>query len=452
MVANITFSGLASGINTDDIVSKLLEVERLPLDNLNKQKTDETNRLAAYKSFNSLLNDLSGAVGDMSLTSQVQTTKANLSSESAFTATSSSASPGSYNIAVKQLAQVQKDISSGFSSSSSSLLGTGTFTINGPTSKVITIDSSNNSLQGLMAAINAESGTTGVSASIINDGSSGSPYHLILTGKDASSSFTVSSNLQDQFSNPITFTTTNVQTAQQALLTIDGIDVVSNSNTVTGVISGVTLNLNAVSAVTDVGPPPVYASTKMDIVADTSALEEKVTAFVSSYNKIMDWISSGYADNIPPIDSTTSSSTSTTSSSDSTTSTNGVTDAQLSKLLRGDATINSIKRGIQSILTDSVINGGSLHILSEIGISTNKDGTLNLNNTKLESTLQDNFSDVTKLLAGDSTAEGVMKKFNSYLSTTTSITQGMYAQKQTNYQSKIKKPGQPDLPENVNAQ
>ena len=432
-MADITFSGLASGVNTSDIVTKLMAVERVPVDNLNKDKDAETNRLKAYGALNTLLNDLKTSASAMSLTSQVRTTKANLSSTSAFTATSNNAFTGSYSVSVTQLAQVQKDISSvGYASNSTSIFGTGTVTVNG---KAISIDSTNNSLQGLMSAINAVTGTTGVSASIINDGSTSTPYRLVLTGKDASTSFTVTSNLQDGLGTAIPLTTTTVQTAQQANLTIDGVAVVGNSNTITSAISGVTLNLNATSSISNPGPPIQYTATKMDIVADTSTLKDNISTFVNNYNKVMDWISAGYAKDIPAIGTTTSSTTSTTSST--TTATDTPTDAQYSQLLRGDVTVNTIKRGLQSVLTDAVNSSGSLHILSDIGISTNKDGTLNLNNSKLDTALQNNFDGIGKLLAGENSVDGTMKKLNSYLVNVTSTTAGMYAEKRDRYTSKV---------------
>jgi flagellar hook-associated protein 2 len=430
-MADITFSGLASGVNTDDIVTKLMAAERIPVNNLSKDKEAEANRLKAYGQLNTLLSDLKTSASAISLTSQVRTTKATLSSESAFTATSNNAFTGSYSIAVSQLAQVQKNISSGYASNTTSIFGTGTVTVNG---KAITINSTNNSLQGLMSAINAVTDTTGVSASIINDGSSSTPYRLVLTGKDASTSFTVTSDLKDDLGVAIPLTTTTVQTAQQANLTIDGINVISNSNTITSAISGVTLNLNATSAISDPGPPIQYTTTKMDIAADTSALKDNISTFVSNYNKVMNWISAGYADDIPAIATTTS----TTSTTTTTTTTDTPTDAQYSQILRGDTTINSIKRGLQSILADAVnTTGGSLHILSEIGISTNKDGTLNLNNSKLDTALQNNFDGIGKLLAGDDSVDGAMKKFNAYLLKITSAATGMYAEKRDRYTSKV---------------
>ncbi len=414
-MAEVTFGGLATGLPTEDIITKLMAIERRPLDNLETDKTSETTRLKAYGQLNTRLNDLREAVGAMNLSSEVRTTKTNLSSESAFTATSNNALTGSYNIVVKQLAQVQKEVSAdGYASNSTSIFGTGTVTVNGT---AISINADNNSLQGLAAAINKVSEDTGVSAAIINDGSDGTPYHLVLTGKDAATSFEVSSDLN--------FATTTMQVAQSALLTVDGIPVSRNSNTITDMIAGVTLNLNATSPIPDPAQPTVYTATKLDIVADPTALKEKISTFVSSYNKVMEWIAEGYANKT---DTDTTDSTDTDTKED-----------VLSDYLRGDATVNSIKRGLQSLLTDVVNGSGSLHVLGEIGISTAKDGTLLVNNTKLDAALENGLDDITKLLAGEDGSTGVMEKFNTYLLDVTSATKGMYAEKRDRYESRVER-------------
>jgi flagellar hook-associated protein 2 len=191
-MAEISFGGLATGLPTEDIVSSLMALERRPLDRLKASKEYESLRLQAYGQFNTRLNDLRSAVGKLNLTSEVRTTSVRLSSEGAISGSSNGASTGSYDIAVAQLAQVQKTVTSGLNSDSASLLGSGSFTINGET---IAVNSSNNSLQGLMESINAISGETGVSASIINDGNATDNYHLVLTGNDAATSFTVSHDL-----------------------------------------------------------------------------------------------------------------------------------------------------------------------------------------------------------------------------------------------------------------
>ncbi|MCP4341713.1 MAG: flagellar filament capping protein FliD, partial [Desulfobulbaceae bacterium] len=234
-------------------------------------------------------------------------------------------------------------------------------------------------------------------------------------------------DFNDAENNPIPFSASHVRAAQQAVAYVDGIEVVSNSNTLSGVIAGVTINLNneseLVTPAAD-GNPAVYETSTLNVEADTEALKEKLSTFVSSYNEIMDWIASGYQ---------------TVEEAEKAVDSESTEEESLSDYLRGDATINDVKRSLQSVLSDAVGSSGSLQILSEIGISTQSDGTLLLNNGKLDTALESKFDDVVKLLAGEDAVDGVMKKFNSYLVNTTSTTDGMYADKRDRYESAVKR-------------
>lgn len=432
-MADITFGGLATGLPTDDIISQLMDVERMPIDRLEAKKEAETTRLKAFGQLNSRLEALREAVGDMNLTSEVRTSKISLSSEDAFTAESNGAATGSFDVAVVQLAQVQKSISAGWSSSTDALLGSGTFSVGGET---ITIDETNNSLQGLASAINAFSETTGVQASIINDGKDSDAYHLVLTGEDASTSFTASSTLEDEGGSPIDFSLEQTRSAQQAVAMVDGIQVVSDSNTVSGVIPGVTLHLNEASTMTSSGTPeegvdswnwgdpPQYETTKMEVEPDSEALKEKVQTFVNSYNDVMDWISAGYEE-------FGASSPTEEELADG-------EEEWLSSTLRGDSAVNGVKRQLQNLLTTMVDTGGSVTSLGQLGIATQKDGSLELNESTLDNVLESDFDDVVSMLAGNDSADGVMKEFNSTMLDLTSLSSGVYATKRTGYTSAVK--------------
>jgi flagellar hook-associated protein 2 len=80
-----------------------------------------------------------------------------------------------------------------------------------------------------------------------------------------------------------------------------------------------------------------------------------------------------------------------------------------------------------------------MKLLSELGITTQLNGTLVQNNTKMDAALANDFEGVVKLLAGEDSTDGVMKKFNSYLLTVTSGTSGLYATKKANYDSNAKR-------------
>ncbi len=429
----ITFSGLATGLDTDKIVKDIMALERAPLDRIEARKTAAKQRLDAFAQFKDKLDALKTAVGNMSLTSQLRSTTATVQGEASFTASSSSGAVGSYNVSVAQLSQVQKTVSAGFSSNTEAVLGTGTLEIAGT---VINVTAENNSLLGIAQAVNAVANTTGVRASIINDGTSGKPYHLVFTGKDSSTSFEIEDTLVDGGAQAISLGLSEVQEAQKAVAFIDGIAVVSDTNTISSAISGVTLTLNSVDTKLDEGTevdgkkfwewpdPPTFASKRLDVTADTGALKEKVTSFVSAYNDAMDWILSGYEEfggssTVPEVEEGSGE------------------EAILGSVLRGDATINSLKRQLQNVLTDAIDNSGRFRVLSEIGITTNPNGTLNQNNTKLDKALAENYDDTISLLSGDDTTAGVMKGFNALLLKMTSKSTGMYALQEQNYEDSV---------------
>jgi flagellar hook-associated protein 2 len=80
-----------------------------------------------------------------------------------------------------------------------------------------------------------------------------------------------------------------------------------------------------------------------------------------------------------------------------------------------------------------------MKLLSELGITTQLNGTLAQDNTKMDAALADNFEGVVKLLAGEDSTDGVMKKLNSYMLTVTSGTIGLYASKKASYDLNAKR-------------
>ena len=252
---------------------------------------------------------------------------------------------------------------------------------------------------------------------------------MVFTGTDAGTSFGVTSDLKTADAIPVAipFTTSVAQTAQQAEAYIDGIKVVSDSNTLSGTISGVTINLNAVSEVDPSGTPiapdtQAYKTSLLEIKPDTGALKEKLTTFVTSYNKVMEWILSGYPE----------------FTGSAATATDPATPDLLGSVLRGDSSINSVKRGLQSVLGSVTKTSGSLSILSQLGITTKLDGTLDQDNTKMDAALQDNFDGVSTLLSGEGSVDGVMKKMNYFLLDVTSGSTGLYAGKKKSYDLKLR--------------
>jgi flagellar hook-associated protein 2 len=327
----------------------------------------------------------------------VQSDLAALNTPSAFNAMSVSASdstavnatitgkpsPGIYNVAVAQKAQAHT-IASTPVGSQYSALGTGTFNITvGGSTKALTIDSSNNTLQGLKTAINAAG--LPVNASIVNDGSG---YRLVLAGQNTGAGNSISISTVDGDGNNTdasglsqfafgSGTNNMVQTvaAQDAQYSVNGLPLTSASNTLTGVVDGMTLNLNKAQPGVD---------QTITVAPDTSTLASSIQTFVDDINamkNVTDYLGSYTKD---PNDPNKGS-------------------------LAGDSVLSSVKSKIRDFLQMHVA-GGAVQSLADIGITTAygvsgvTNGSLQLDTTKLNQAIANDPAAIAKLFSANATA------------------------------------------------
>ena len=249
------------------------------------------------------------------------------------------------------------------------------FTVNtAKASKTITIDATNNSLTGLRDAINAAN--MGVSASIINDGTNsrlsitsadtGARNALRITNDDAS---------LDAFTyNPKGAVSNLSQTvpAKDAVIKVDNVTITKQSNTITDAIQGVTLNLTKESA--------AGVSTKLTLTRDTASVQSAIQAFVKAFNDANKAIVDATAFN---------------------------TATGKGAVLNGDSTARSIQtqvRGIFSAAVPGAPAGSS--VLSDVGITFQKDGTLGIDSEKLTAALNSTTKDLGALFASNGTNKG----------------------------------------------
>lgn len=186
----ITFSGLASGLNTDQLITDLVRFSQKRIDALKSQERVETNRQTALKGIETRIQTLQTQVAKIGRPQgSAFDRKTGSSSEAGLVtaAAGSTAVAGTPSLRVLSLAQKHQVASQGFDDPTSEITQ-GTFEIkSGIKSATITIDSTNNTVRGLAQAIT--SANIGVAASLINDGSDAStqPYRLLLSAKDSGS-------------------------------------------------------------------------------------------------------------------------------------------------------------------------------------------------------------------------------------------------------------------------
>jgi flagellar hook-associated protein 2 len=269
------------------------------------------------------------------------------------TSASSSAVAGSHTIIIDSLAQTSSNASTAISDANDTL--SGSLTIQG---HEFDIDSSNNTLSSLSAAINAAD--IGVTASVITD-SSGSRLSIVSGTSGAAGQLTIASSLSGASSGNISFPSSSGQVGQDAVLTVDGVKITSPSNTVTNAIPGVTFQL--LSAPTD-GSKPIPV--QVEVTDNTTDIGTAMSSLISAYNAVIKDIN-------------------TEEGNDS---------SGNPEPLAG----NPILAQLQNQLTQSLFGGaasGSISNITQLGISMNNDGTLALNADALNTVLSSNLSDVT---------------------------------------------------------
>jgi len=359
----VSFSGLASGLDTASIVQKLLAIRRQPIDRMQSQIAQLNTRKAAIEAIENRVKDLQAAAEALDSISEFASLAATSSDESLLTATAgSAATAGNYQIVVQNLAAAQKDRSQGYDDPTDSV-GTGTFsiTVGGTTTDITLVDGAS-SLADLKDAINDSD--AGVHATILYDGSATGGYYLQLTadetGTDAA--FTVDTTGLSGGTAP---TFTNVTAAANAQLTIDGMSVTSQSNTITDAIEGVTLDLQGA----DVG-----TTVDLSVSVDPAQIRGKVETFVEAYNSLVNYI----ADQTGEGD-----------------------------ILQSDGTTRSIITQIRTAITKS-LDDSPLTMLYQVGIEITRDGTIEFKSDTFDEKLSEDYAAVRDLFVEDGTHQGIV--------------------------------------------
>jgi len=193
MPSSQAIDGLASGLNTTEIINAIMEFERRPAALMEARQAAITNEITTFNALSAKLLALQTSLGGLSNRRAFSQASISVSDDTLVNATADGVPPtGTYTLNILSLASNHQIASHGYDDASQSVLGTGTITIAlgdaGPTA--ITVDSDNNSLVGIKQAIN--DADIGVTATIINDGSGSKPYRLVLTGDKTGQQNTIS--------------------------------------------------------------------------------------------------------------------------------------------------------------------------------------------------------------------------------------------------------------------
>jgi flagellar hook-associated protein 2 len=419
-MASISSLGVGSGLDLSSLVSGLLEAERAPAANrLAVKEQNYSTELSAFGLLRSSLSQFQSSLSGLQSATAFDAKEITVSDNSVFTATAeNSADIGNYSIEVTALAKTQSLATSAATAFTSvdDTVGTGTLSIQFGTTTTgpyafapdlaraaqtieVSVANNNTTLSGLRDYINDND--YDLQASIVNDGNG---YRLLLTSKDSgaanSMEITVSadgdsndvdnSGLSQLAFNALAQTSlTQTVAAQDAALSINGLDIISDTNSINAAIDGITIDLLKADAGNFVS---------MSIKENRNEITASVTNFVTAYNELE-----------KNIDSLTSYDPETGASS----------------ALSGDFTIRSIGSQIRNIIFGGLSDfNGNIRSLVDVGITTSSSGSLKLDSSKLADALQDYPSEVEALFSrqGAPTDSGI-----NYLSATSDTRAGDYA-------------------------
>ncbi|QGP79962.1 flagellar filament capping protein FliD [Sphingobium sp. CAP-1] len=385
----LTSLGAGSGIDTASLVSSLVSATREPRQTaITSNQTLNSSRISALASAISSLDTFADALSEVLSTSAYTGTPNSNDTSIASVSLLSGGTPTGLpaQLTVEQLATARVLSSSTVTgATSSTAVGTGTLTITTASgTKTITIDSTNNSYAGLASAINASN--SGVTARVVTD-SQGT--RLVFKGETgADNDFSISTSADDGgnvlaglgWSGTDSSTMTSSSAPQNAKITLDGVAYEYADNSIDDAIPYLRIDLNKASPGTTVN---------LTMTQPTSGLADLLKEFVDAYNTLMKALN---------------------------TATAAGTDSSTSGVLNGVSGVRDMKKQLSALTSTELSSTGTYKTLADIGVGTNRDGTLTLDTDRLAQALESDPEGVTNMVnpqGSGSTATGLSKLMDS---------------------------------------
>ena len=373
----INFGPINSGQGFDvaSTVSQILAAEQAVEDPWKTQLSNLQAQDTALSKMGTDLASLATAMQALTDFSGVFASKQGASSDTnvvELTSASNLAVAGSHTVVVNSLAQTSSQYSDLITNSADTLTGSLTITIGGQSQS---LNVSGKTLSQLAASINGAS--MGVAASVVTD-TTGSRLSLVSRTSGAAGQITLSASLTDDATSTAVAFQQGMQ-GMDASLTVDGLNTTSASNTVTGLIPGVTFQILAVSSNPSV---PV----QVQITNDNNSIEQAFSNFVTAYNAVANDVKTQ----------------------------EGKDASGKPEPLFGDPTVALIQNQLsQGLLAGAA--SGSIKSLSQLGITADQTGHLTIDGGTLDTVLNSNFSDI----------QGFFQNANSFGQTFNSMLNGL---------------------------
>jgi len=382
--------GIGSGMDINGIVSQLIEAEGQPAFNAITRKEAQANaKVSGLGRLKSALSDFRTATGKLNDGGAFSQHKTNLTAESGapiIATPTLGAAGGVYTMEVQQLAEAHKLTSAGYSGYDA-VVGSGTLSFAvGENNFAVTLDGTNNTLEGIRDAINTESDNSSVNASIINvdDGSGGTVSKLVLTSVETGTANSINITASgDAGLSGLTYAAdgsgglNQQHEAKDAIILVDGQQATRSTNSITDVIQGVTLDLQSAQVGTEFD---------LDVSLDEDNIKEVTEAFVSAYNGLM-----SIAKDLGRFDP----------------------EGEESGALIGNSILRSVKSQIRQAVGDAVDSSNSeYNSLAMIGITIDRTGSMKLNKSEFSDALSNNRNAISDVFSSEN---GVAKRLDSRL-------------------------------------
>jgi flagellar hook-associated protein 2 len=377
--------GIQSGFDSASVVQKLIALQARPLDLKLAQLQAKETQLETFQSLRTHLQTFQSTLNSLNATSGFNATSTNFTVTAGAgsvlsVSTTSSATPGTHNITVNALAQQTTLLSDTGYNATTDVVPQGALgnpfvevVVGGAITQVAI--ASNATVQDVVDAINGSGAA--VTASIINDGSAVNPLKIQIQGNQPGTANAVTGRVFRDFIffevDDVTFTAT--QAAQDASVTVDGTTFIRSNNAISDILAGVTLNLESLG------------SGILTIADDNATNASNIQDFVDAFNTLLTFI-------------------------DEQTAFNSETFA--TGILFGNSSVQGLETSLRRIVTGQVTGvSGNFEFLSQIGITTQNDGTLVVDEVKLDQALTADLTNVVELFTS---ANGVITQLDSKLS------------------------------------
>ena len=412
-MAGSTVSGIGSNIDTQAIVTSLVNAEKVPKQTqINTASAKATTTLSSIGKIQAALDAFRGALDNMTASSSFTGLSGSSSDEKVATMTASNtASNGSFRLIVNQLAQASKLSSTNFAGGTSTVVNTTdkatTLTISQANKNYDVSIPAGATLQQVRDSINTQFGTSGLSANIQTD-SNGS--RLILT----STTMGTGSDLKLSGNSGLDVGAKVVDEPKDALYSIDGVASVSKTNSIEGALSGVNIKLVSVSALKTAGDTaenPDRSATLITVSTNNASLKSGVKGFVDTYNALI---------------------TAMNAETKVTTNLDGSTTAAT---LTGDSTMRSLQAAIRNEF-NALSGTGQFKSLAQFGVTTSSStGLLTLDDKKWDAAVKTNAADINSMFTGP---DGMLARMKGATDDYAKSTTGILATRSTSLSDTLK--------------